>query len=50
VVRVPVASLKTANELVYRCARPRIPAMKKLLILAVLVAIGVIAARRLRDA
>ena len=43
-------SLKTANELVYRCARPRIPAMKKLLILAVLVAIGVIAARRLRDA
>ena len=49
-MRVPVASLKTANELVYRWARPRIPAMKKLLILAVLVAIGVIAARRLRDA
>jgi hypothetical protein len=43
-------SLKTANELVYRSARPRIPSMKKLLILAVLVAIGVIAARRLRDA
>jgi hypothetical protein len=43
-------SPKTANELVYGRARPRILAMKKLLILAVLVAIGVIAARRLRDA
>ena len=33
-----------------RLAAPRLSAMKKLLILAVLVALGVIAARRLRDA
>jgi hypothetical protein len=45
-----VVTPKTTNELVYRWARPSISAMKKLLILAVLVAIGVVAARRLRDA
>jgi hypothetical protein len=36
--------------LVYGQGRPRILAMKKLLVLAVLVAIGVVAARRLRSA